>query len=130
MLEVSTKGKLRFPGNEYMFKVNCRNNKKGAKICSKVIIKTPDQRHWRHSGISTVNFEHISYLFSRVSTVNFDQGRCLLGYYEKTKVASSAFLPSCLPKNAQEEYISIIKVWQIWWKLLIIIHFTLIYSKL
>ena len=32
-------------------------------MCSNVIIKTPERRQWRRSGIFIVKFEHISYLF-------------------------------------------------------------------
>ena len=32
-------------------------------FCSKLTIKTPEQRYWRHSGIFIVNFEHITHLF-------------------------------------------------------------------
>ena len=48
----------------YMFKVNKKNKKNRTKceICSKLTIKTPDQRNWRHSGVFIVNFEHISQL--------------------------------------------------------------------
>ena len=57
---------LRFFDNSvgiYMFKVNNRNTRsKMCEICSKLTIKTPEQRHWRRSGVSIVNFEHISYL--------------------------------------------------------------------
>ena len=28
----------------------------------KLTIKTPERRHWRHSGVFIVNFEHISHL--------------------------------------------------------------------
>ena len=38
-------------------------------IFSKLIIKTPKRRDWRHSGVFIVNFEHISHLI-RVSIVN------------------------------------------------------------
>ena len=31
-------------------------------MCSKLTIKTPEQHHWRRSGIFIVNFEHISHL--------------------------------------------------------------------
>ena len=31
-------------------------------ICSKLTIKTPEQRQWRRSGVFIVNFEHISHL--------------------------------------------------------------------
>ena len=33
-----------------------------SEICSKLTIKTPEQRHLRRSGIFIVNFEHISHL--------------------------------------------------------------------
>ena len=48
----------------YMFKVNKKNKKNRTKceICSKLTIKTPDQRNWRRSGVFIVNFEHISQL--------------------------------------------------------------------
>ena len=44
-----------------MFKVNKKNKKNRTKceICSKLTIKTPDQRNWRRSGVFIVNFEHI-----------------------------------------------------------------------
>ena len=44
----------------YMLKVNNRNTR--CKICSKLIIKTPEVRHWRCSGVFIVNFKHISHL--------------------------------------------------------------------
>ena len=31
-------------------------------MCSKSAIKTPERRHWRHSGVFIVSFEHVSYL--------------------------------------------------------------------
>ena len=49
------------PGN-YMFRVNNRNTRTRCEICSKLTIKTPQQRHWRRSGVFNVNFEHISHL--------------------------------------------------------------------
>ena len=45
-----------------MFKVNNRNMRARCEI-----------RHWRHSGIFIVNFEHISHLCSSVFIVNFEQ---------------------------------------------------------
>ena len=32
------------------------------KICSKLTIKTPEQRQWRRAGVLIVNFDHISHL--------------------------------------------------------------------
>ena len=46
----------------YIFKVKNRNNRTRCEICSKLIIKTPERRHWRCSGVFIVNFEHISHL--------------------------------------------------------------------
>ena len=51
------------PANINLFKVNNRNTRKRCKIYSKLTVKTPERRHWRHSGVFIVNFEHISYLF-------------------------------------------------------------------
>ena len=36
------------PPDNYMFKVNNRNSRTRCEICSKLIIKTPERRHWRH----------------------------------------------------------------------------------
>ena len=47
------------PDSIYLFNVNNRNTKKSCEICSKLIIKTPELRQWRHSGVFIVNFEHI-----------------------------------------------------------------------
>ena len=47
------------PAGIYLFKVNNRNTRTRCKICSKLTIKIPEQRHWRRSGIFIVNFEHI-----------------------------------------------------------------------
>ena len=54
---------LTFPANIYLFKVNDRNTRNRCKICSKLTIKTPEQRHWRRYDVFIANFEHISYLF-------------------------------------------------------------------
>ena len=50
------------PAGNYMFKVNNRNTRTSCEICSKLTIKTPERRHWRRTGVFTVNFEHISEL--------------------------------------------------------------------
>ena len=52
-----------FPANIYLLKVNNRNTRKRCEICSKLTIKTPEQRQWRRSGVFNVNFEHISHFF-------------------------------------------------------------------
>ena len=40
-------------------------------ICSKLAIKTPEQRHGRRSGVFIVNFKHFTPCFS-VSIVSFE----------------------------------------------------------
>ena len=44
-----------------MLKVENRNTRARCEICSKLTIKIPERRRC-HSGISVVNFEHISHL--------------------------------------------------------------------
>ena len=53
---------LYFPAGIYRLKVNNRNIRTRYEICLKLIIKIPEGRHWRRSGIFIVNFEHISHL--------------------------------------------------------------------
>ena len=48
------------PAGVYLLKVNNKNTKTRCEICSKLTIKA--LRHWRHSGVFVVNFEHISHL--------------------------------------------------------------------
>ena len=45
-----------------MFKVNNRNTRTKCEICSKLTIKTPEQRQWGRSGAFIVNLEQISQL--------------------------------------------------------------------
>ena len=52
-----------FLANFYLFKVNNKDTSKTCKICSKLTMKTPEQRHWRRSVVFIVNFEHILHLF-------------------------------------------------------------------
>ena len=51
-----------FPVGIYLLKVNIRNTRTRCEICSKLTIKMPERRHWRHYGVFIVNFEHISHL--------------------------------------------------------------------
>ena len=44
-----------------MLKVNNKNIRTRSKLCSTLIIKTSERRHWRHSDVFIVNFEHISH---------------------------------------------------------------------
>ena len=52
---------VKVPVGIYLFKFNKRNTRKRCEICSKLIIKTPERRHWRRSSVFIVNFEHISH---------------------------------------------------------------------
>ena len=47
----------------YLLKINSENTKTSCEICSKLLIKTPEQRQWRHSDVFIINFEHILHLF-------------------------------------------------------------------
>ena len=47
-----------YPANNHLNK----NKRKRCEICSKLITKTPERRHWRRSIVFIVNFEHISHL--------------------------------------------------------------------
>ena len=51
-----------FPARIYLFKVGNRNTRRKCEICSKLTIKTPERSQWHHSGVFTVNFEHILHL--------------------------------------------------------------------
>ena len=55
------------PAGIYLLKVNNKNTRARCEICSKSTIKTPERRHWRRSGIFTVNSEHV--IASREKTV-------------------------------------------------------------
>ena len=59
------------PANIYLFKVNNRNTRKRCEICSTLTIKTPEWYQWCHSGVFSVNFEHICW--RTVNFVNFEQ---------------------------------------------------------
>ena len=54
-----------------MFKVNNRNTRSRCEICSKSTIWMPEKRHWRRSGVTVVNFEHVSNLATHISHLVF-----------------------------------------------------------
>ena len=66
------------PASTYLPKINNRNTRPRREICSKLTIKTQELRHWRRSGVFTVNFGHISHivLVFLLLTLNSD---CWLG---------------------------------------------------
>ena len=47
------------PAGIHLLRVNNRNTRTRCEICSKLTIKTPEQRQWRRSDIFIVNFEHV-----------------------------------------------------------------------
>ena len=51
------------PAGIYLLKFNDKKTRTRCEICSKLTIKTPEQRHWRRFGVSIVDFEHISHPF-------------------------------------------------------------------
>ena len=53
---------LNNPANIYLFKVNNKNTSEKSEICSKLTLKTLEQRHWLRSVVFIVNFKHISHL--------------------------------------------------------------------
>ena len=61
------------PADIFLLKLNKRNIRTKCEICSKLVIKTPEQRQWR-SGIFIVNFEHILQLVlvSPLLTLNME----------------------------------------------------------
>ena len=47
------------PAGIYKLNVNNRNTRTRWEAYSKLTIKTPERRYWRHCGVFIVNFEHI-----------------------------------------------------------------------
>ena len=47
----------------YLLKANNRHTRTKVEICPNLIIKTPELRQRRLSGVFIVNFEHISHFF-------------------------------------------------------------------
>ena len=62
-----------YPVDNCPFKVNYRNTRRRCEIYSKLTIKTPERRKWRHSGVFIFNFEYIShFILVFLSIVNFE----------------------------------------------------------
>ena len=49
---------MSYPAGINLLKINKRRTKASCEICSKLTIKTPEQRQWRCSGVFIVNLEH------------------------------------------------------------------------
>ena len=50
------------PSGHLLAQSKNRSTRTRCELCSKITIKTPEQLHWRRSGVFIVNFEHISHL--------------------------------------------------------------------
>ena len=68
-----------------MFKVNNRNTRTTCEICSKLTIKTPEQHHWRRSGVFIVNYGTYFTPYSSVSIINFEQVNAGWAIFTKEK---------------------------------------------
>ena len=53
---------LNIPVGIHMVKVNNRNTRTRCEICSKLTIKTPEQRYWSLSGVFIIKLEHIYFV--------------------------------------------------------------------
>ena len=51
------------PAHIYLLQGNNRNTRKRCDTCSKLIIKTLQQRQWRCSGVFILNYAHIPHLY-------------------------------------------------------------------
>ena len=49
-----------YPAYIYLFKINNINTRKRCGICSKLVIKALDRRHWRRSCVFIVDFEQLN----------------------------------------------------------------------
>ena len=67
-----------FPAKIFLVQSPQWNTRRKCEICSKLTIKTPEQRHWRCSGVLNVNFEHVSHLFLMFLLYNFCPGNIYL----------------------------------------------------
>ena len=76
------------PIDNYMVKVNNRNTRTRCEICSKLTTKTPERRHWRRSGVYSINLEHLVPHFtpcSSVYIVDFEQVNYTRNFANKDK---------------------------------------------
>ena len=67
-----------------------QNYRTSCEICSKLIIKTPERRPWRRSGVFIVSFEHISHLIL-VLLVIFDH---INAGWKRSQCRGISFIPS------------------------------------
>ena len=90
-----------------MFKVNNKNTRAGYEICLKLIIKTPERRQWRRSGIFIVNFEHISHpvlvLLLLILNIELPAGYCMKNYIEEKEAEDWLKCQMCLSPVASRK---------------------------
>ena len=66
LLSINSGSSKTHPASICLFKVNNGNTRTMCEICSTLTIKTPQRRHWRRSGVFTVNlnrFHTLSWCF-------------------------------------------------------------------
>ena len=63
---------ITYPAGNNLFKVDIRKTKTSCEICSKFTLKTPEQRHWRLSGVFILLFRTYLTPCSSVSVINFE----------------------------------------------------------
>ena len=112
-----TSGKKRLevciPAGIYLFKVNNKKTRTRCEIYSKLKEKTPERRHWPHSGVFIVNFEHVisGWVEDSISPFLTDFMFYIFrftGIFRKYKMRTLTryrlieFLKSC-PKNMQRD---------------------------
>ena len=114
------------PSRNYMFKVNNRNTNTRCKICLKLTKKTPELRHWHHSGVFIVNFEHIFTLLWCIYCWIW-AGKFRLGIrnqYNYAVVKAAFYLrdTKCYPKRyLRFKYWLIVKMVEIYYYLVLLI---------
>ena len=73
------------PGDIYLFKINDDSAKIMWKICSKLTIKAPEWRQWRHCGIFIVNLEKFYTMNSTFRYWLWTSKFRLVGYWNALK---------------------------------------------
>ena len=85
---------IAIPAGMYLLKVNDRDTRARYKIFSKLIIKIPEQPHWRRSGIFIVNFEHViagwDYIYCQEKTSHEIQSK-LTFFLNPLNISESSF---------------------------------------
>ena len=67
---------IKFPAGTCLLKLNNGNTRTRCEIFSKLAIKIPERRQWRHSDVFIFNFEHISYLILAFLLLTLNIQKC------------------------------------------------------